>query len=195
MATDRRSRVVVSARVPASLRARIDALVGPKGSANRNAAMVAALERAAAAAAPPSAPDTSKKPKRERLHRFHFRISEEQGRRLRAYAVEHGFTSVSAAAAHLVARALDEEEGRVAVPAQKAAELLEAVGGVAAVIDALGPGVLGLVRLLAHWAAKSGGLKVSEDELLAEVWSVGASEWAQLLEEMSTQADGKGSVH
>jgi hypothetical protein len=39
------------------------------------------------------------------------------------------------------------------------------------------------MRLLSHWATQSGGLKVSEDELLAELRTVAADEWEQVLSE------------
>jgi hypothetical protein len=39
------------------------------------------------------------------------------------------------------------------------------------------------MRLLAHWATQSGGLKVSEDELLAELRTVAGDEWEQALSE------------
>src|SRR6266851_8782853 len=35
-------------------------------------------------------------------------------------------------------------------------------------LDVLGPASLGVQRILAHWAAQTGGLRVAEDELLAE---------------------------
>ena len=47
-----------------------------------------------------------------------------------------------------------------------------------------------LLRLLARWAAEIGGLKVPEEDLLDEVWSVGAGEWEQLVEEAETAGDG-----
>jgi hypothetical protein len=40
-----------------------------------------------------------------------------------------------------------------------------------------------MLRLLAHWAVQGGGVKVSEDELLAEVRTVGADEWEQAVAE------------
>ena len=40
-----------------------------------------------------------------------------------------------------------------------------------------------MLRLLAHWASQSGGVKVNEDELLAELRSVGADEWEQAVAE------------
>ena len=44
-----------------------------------------------------------------------------------------------------------------------------------------GPPTLGTQRLLAHWAARDGSVKVGEDELLAEVRTVGADEWEQAI--------------
>jgi hypothetical protein len=40
-----------------------------------------------------------------------------------------------------------------------------------------------MLRLLAHWATQSGSVKVSEDELLAELRTVGADEWEQAIVE------------
>ena len=50
-------------------------------------------------------------------------------------------------------------------------------------LDILGPPTLGTQRLLAHWAAREGSVKVSEDELLAEVRVVSADEWEQAVAE------------
>ena len=44
-------------------------------------------------------------------------------------------------------------------------------------MDILGPPTFGMLRLLAHWATQAGGVKVNEDELLAELRTVGADEW------------------
>ena len=50
-------------------------------------------------------------------------------------------------------------------------------------VDVLGPAALGTQRILAHWAAQTGGLRVSEDELLAEGRMVAGEEWqGQLVE-------------
>jgi Arc/MetJ-type ribon-helix-helix transcriptional regulator len=184
--TERESAIGV--RLPRALRARLQALVGPRKFPTRHAAIVAALERgladppAATAAAPPRPPR-----KKERLERFHFRINEDQARRLRAHAVAAGHTSVPDAIAALVSRALDEELGRAAVPAQKADELGDVVRSLTAAVGEMGAGTLGLIHLLAHWAARTGGLKASEDEILAEVWAVGADKWSQVLEELAAE--------
>src|SRR5262249_59111133 len=44
-------------------------------------------------------------------------------------------------------------------------------------VDVLGPAALGTQRILSHWAAQTGGLRVSEDELLAEGRMVAEEEW------------------
>jgi hypothetical protein len=40
-----------------------------------------------------------------------------------------------------------------------------------------------MLRLLAHWATHGGGVKVNEDDLLAELRTVGADEWEQAVAE------------
>ena len=73
--------------------------------------------------------------------------------------------------------------GREGVPGRRVEELLGAIEGVRLALDLLGPPSLGTQRLLAHWPARDGGVKVSEDELPAEVRGVGADEWEQALTE------------
>lgn len=73
--------------------------------------------------------------------------------------------------------------GRDGVPAGRVDELLEALEGVRASVDLVGPPTFGMLRLLAHWATRDRALKVSEDELLAEVRAHGADEWEQALAE------------
>jgi hypothetical protein len=48
------------------------------------------------------------------------------------------------------------------------------------------------VRLLAHWATQSGAVRVSEDELLAELRAVGKDEWQQAVEDLGGSDDGVG---
>jgi len=91
-------------------------------------------------------------------------------REIDEYAKAHGITRSRAA-------------GREGVAAGKAEEILEALEGVRTIVELLGPPSLGVMRLLAHWATQSGGLRVSEDELLAELRSVAADEWEQVLSE------------
>jgi hypothetical protein len=94
------------------------------------------------------------------------------------YAKAHGITRSRAAGEYLTTArdALRERDG---IPAGPAEELLEAFEGLRAVVELLGPPTFGILRLLAHWAAQSGGVKVTEDELIAELRAVGADEWEQ----------------
>ena len=98
------------------------------------------------------------------------------------YAKTHGITRSRAAGQFLeIGReALRAHDG---VPAGKAEEILEALEGVRTVVELAGPPTFGLLRLLAHWATQTGGLKVSEDELLAELRTVAGDEWEQALSE------------
>jgi hypothetical protein len=98
------------------------------------------------------------------------------------YAKAHGITRSRAAGQFLeIGRETLRSRDRVAPG--KAEEILEALEGVRTVVELLGPPSFGLIRLLAHWATQSGGLKVSEDELLAELRTVAGDEWEQALSE------------
>jgi hypothetical protein len=98
------------------------------------------------------------------------------------YAKARGITR-SRAAGQYLAIASETMRGRDGVAAGKAEEILEALEGVRTVVELLGPPTFGVMRLLSHWATQSGGLKVSEDELLAELRTVAADEWEQVLSE------------
>jgi len=76
------------------------------------------------------------------------------------------------------------------VPGGRLEELLGAIESVRILIDLLGPPTLGTQRLLAHWASRHGGVKVSEDELLAEVHLVSADEWEQAVVEAERDLSG-----
>jgi hypothetical protein len=57
-------------------------------------------------------------------------------------------------------------------------------------VDVLGPASLGTQRILSHWAAQTGGLRVSEDELLAEGRLVAVEEWQGQLAERGLFSPG-----
>ena len=103
-------------------------------------------------------------------------------REIDAYAEAQG-VSRSRAASRLLAIARDTIREREGVPGSRADELLEALDGLRASVDILGPPTFGMLRLLAHWATHGGGVKVNEDELLAELRTVGADEWEQAVAE------------
>src|SRR5207247_8921039 len=68
---------------------------------------------------------------------------------------------------------------REGVAAGRVEELLGALEGVRSTLDLMGPPTFGMLRLLAHWAARDGGVEVNEDELLAELRVTAADEWEQ----------------
>jgi hypothetical protein len=74
---------------------------------------------------------------------------------------------------------LETIRAREGVPGGRVEELLGALEAVRVAVDLVGPPTYGLLRLVAHWATRDGGVRVNEDELLAEVRAVGADEWEQ----------------
>jgi hypothetical protein len=106
------------------------------------------------------------------------KIEQALSRQIDEYAKAHGITRSRAAGQYLriAGETLRSQEG---VAAGKAEEILEALEGVRTIVELLGPPAVGVMRLLCHWATQSGGLKVSEDELLAELRTVAADEWEQ----------------
>jgi hypothetical protein len=103
-------------------------------------------------------------------------------REIEAHAKRSGATR-SDAIRECLAVGMETIRGREGVPGGRVEELLGAIDGVRVAIELLGPPTLGTQRLLAHWAARDGGMKVNEDELLAEVRAVGADEWEQAIAE------------
>lgn len=130
----------------------------------------------------PAIPRTSSEPGNgspgSRLCLIGVKVDAALRREIDAYADAHG-VSRSCAAGQYLAIARETIHEREGVPAGRADELMEAVDGLRAAVDILGPPTFGMLRLLAHWASQGGTVKVSEDELLAELRSVGADEWEQ----------------
>jgi hypothetical protein len=56
-------------------------------------------------------------------------------------------------------------------------DLQREIADVKQMLDVLGPSSVGVLRILTHWATQTGGLRVSEDELLAEGRLVAGEEW------------------
>ncbi len=106
------------------------------------------------------------------------KISHALSREIDIFAAAQGITRSHAAADYLdiASEALRERQG---IPGSRADQLLEVLDAMGVMLDILGPPTLGMLRLLAHWATQGGGLKVNEDELLAEIRAVGADEWEQ----------------
>jgi len=103
-------------------------------------------------------------------------------------------TTRSDAIRECLAVGMETIRGREGVPGGRVEELLGAIESVRVAVELLGPPTLGTQRLLAHWAARDGGVKVSEDELLAEVRTVGADEWEQAVAEAERDLPGPSNA-
>ena len=103
-------------------------------------------------------------------------------REIEAHATRTG-TSRSNAIREALAVGMETIRGRDGIPAGRVEELVGALDAIRMTLDILGPPTLGTQRLLAHWATREGSVKVSEDELLAEVRIAGADEWEQAVTE------------
>ncbi len=126
--------------------------------------------------------DGARAPESSRLSVLSVKVDAALRAEIDAYAREHGITR-SRAAQHYLSIAQEARREREGVPASRADELLQELSGLRAGLDIVGPAALGMVRLLAHWGVQTGALKVSEDELLAEIRTVGADEWEQAISE------------
>jgi hypothetical protein len=78
---------------------------------------------------------------------------------------------------------IDTIRHRDGVPGGRVKEVLGAIEGVRLLLELLGPPTFGTQRLLAHWASRDGTVKVSEEELMAELRNVSADEWEQAVVE------------
>ena len=103
-------------------------------------------------------------------------------REIEAHAKRTG-TTRSDAIRECLSVGMETIRGRDGISSGRVDELLGAIESVRLVVELLGPSTLGTQRLLAHWATRDGAVKVSEDELLAEIRSVGAEEWEQAVAE------------
>jgi hypothetical protein len=110
-------------------------------------------------------------------------------REIEGHAKRTGITR-SEAIRECLAVGMETIRGREGVPGGRIEEILGAIEGVRVAVELLGPPTLGTQRLLAHWAARDGGVKVNEDELLAEVRAVGADEWEQAVAEAERDLPG-----
>ena len=63
-------------------------------------------------------------------------------------------------------------------------EIASELRDIKACLKLAGRAALGSNLLLAHWASKSGGVRVGEDELTRELEAVGQSRWAAQLAQL-----------
>ncbi len=67
-------------------------------------------------------------------------------------------------------------------------EIASEVRDLRASLHVAGRAALGATLLLAHWASKSGSLRVGEDELLREIEAMGRAKWAEQLAQLGIVA-------
>lgn len=110
------------------------------------------------------------------------RVPPDLVREIEAHAKRSG-TTRSEAIRECLAVGIDTLRHHEGIPGGRVEELLGAIESVRLLLELIGPPTLGTQRLLAHWASRDGAVKVSEDELLAEVRVVSADEWEQAVAE------------
>jgi ribbon-helix-helix CopG family protein len=103
-------------------------------------------------------------------------------REIEAHAKASG-TTRSDAIRECLAVGIEAIQGRQGVPGRLVDELFGKLNTILLMLDIIGPPSLGTPRLLAHWASSDRALKISEDELVAEMKTVAADEWDQAVAE------------
>jgi hypothetical protein len=112
--------------------------------------------------------------------------------RVDAFAGSEGITR-SRAVRELCGMGLDLIESQKGFTQGRIDELLESIESEKRLMAHLGTATVGILRLLAHWATQTGGLRVSEDELVAEVRTAGHEEWEQISGEAAGRLQGAGA--
>jgi hypothetical protein len=109
--------------------------------------------------------------------------------RIATYATREGLT-VGEALSALLYLGLEFAERQRTGLKEDIEDLQRELRDLKQMVDVLGPAALGTQRILAHWAAQTGGLRVSEDELLAEGRLVADEEWQGQLAERGLFSPG-----
>src|SRR5512135_424295 len=104
------------------------------------------------------------------------RLDEGLHERLGAYATRERMTAGEALTALLYLGLEFAERQRTGLR-EDVEDVQRELRDIKQMVDVLGPAALATQRILAHWAAQTGGLRVSEDELLAEGRLVGDEDW------------------
>lgn len=117
------------------------------------------------------------------------RLDDGLQQRIGAYAAREGLTLGEALSA-LLYLGLEFAERQRAGLREDMEDLQRELRDLRQMVDVLGPAALGTQRILAHWAAQTGGLRVSEDELLAEGRLVADEEWQGQLAERGLFSPG-----
>jgi hypothetical protein len=106
------------------------------------------------------------------------RIPPDLVREIEAHAKRSG-TTRSEAIRECLGVGIETIRHREGVPGGRVEEILGAIESVRLLLELLGPPTFGTQRLLAHWASRDRAVRVSEDELMAEVRIVSADEWEE----------------
>jgi hypothetical protein len=109
--------------------------------------------------------------------------------RVRAYAAKESLTLGEALSALLYLGLEFAERQRTGLK-EDLEDLQRDLQDVKQMLDVMGPAALGTQRILAHWAAQTGGLRVTEDELVAEGRLVASEEWQGQLAERGLFSPG-----
>ena len=117
------------------------------------------------------------------------RLDDGLQQRVGAYAAREGLTLGEAISALLYLGLEFAERQRTGLR-EDIEDLQRELRDLRQMVDVLGPAALGTQRILAHWAAQTGGLRVSEDELLAEGRLVADEEWQGQLAERGLFSPG-----
>jgi hypothetical protein len=129
---------------------------------------------------------------KERMPKPDVRFDPALLRRVDAFAGSEGITR-SRAVRELCGMGLDLIQSQKGIMRGRMDELLESIESEKRLLAHLGTATVGILRLLAHWATQTGGLRVSEDELVAEVRTVGHEEWERISGEAAGRLRGAGA--
>ena len=125
-------------------------------------------------------------PKKEEIG---VRLDDGLQERVGAYASREGLTLGEAISALLYLGLEFAERQRTGLK-EDIEDLQRELRDLRQMVDVIGPAALATPRILAHWAAQTGGLRVSEDELLAEGQLVADEEWQGNLAERGLLSPG-----
>jgi hypothetical protein len=117
------------------------------------------------------------------------KLDQELQERVRSYAARETLT-VGEALSGLLYLGLEFAERQRTGLKEDIEDLQRDLQDIKQMVDVMGPAALGTQRILAHWAAQTGGLRVSEDELLAEGRMVAGEEWQGQLAERGLFSPG-----
>ena len=117
------------------------------------------------------------------------KLDQELQERVRSYAARETLT-VGEALSALLYLGLEFAERQRTGLKEDIEDLQRELQDIKQMVDVMGPAALGTQRSLAHWAAQTGGLRVSEDELLAEGRMVAGEEWQGQLAERGLFSPG-----